>query len=77
MRSTTTKLIIAIVSIVLLTDSPHAQATGGGGPGGGRKQHQQKADKPAEQTPKADDKAYNAALKSLPDKKYDPWHAAR
>jgi hypothetical protein len=73
MRSTTTRLIIAIVSIVLLTDSPHAQTAGGGG----RRQHQQKADKPAAQTPKADDKAYNAALKSLPDKKYDPWHAAR
>jgi len=63
MRSTTTTLIIAIVSVVLLTDSPHAQTTGGS--------------KPAEQTPKADDKAYNAALMSLPDKKYDPWHAAR
>ena len=24
--------------------------------------------------PKADDKAYNSALKSFPDKQYDPWH---
>jgi hypothetical protein len=29
------------------------------------------------QKPKADDKAYNAALKSLPDKPYDPWHGVR
>jgi hypothetical protein len=29
------------------------------------------------QTPKADDKAYNAALKSLPSKPFDPWRGAR
>jgi hypothetical protein len=27
--------------------------------------------------PKADDKAYNAALKNLSDKPYDPWHGMR
>ncbi len=27
--------------------------------------------------PKANDKAYNAALKNLPDKQYDPWHGVR
>ena len=26
---------------------------------------------------KANDKAYNAALKNLPDKQYDPWHGVR
>jgi len=46
-----------------------------GGFGGGHKQ--QKSDKPAEQKPKVDDKAYKNALKSLPDKPYDPWHGAR
>jgi hypothetical protein len=44
--------------------------------GGGHK-HQQKTDKSASQKPKADDKAYNAALKNLPDKPYDPWQGAR
>ena len=39
--------------------------------------HQQKADKPTAQTPKADDKAYNAALKCLPNKPFDPWRGAR
>jgi hypothetical protein len=29
------------------------------------------------QKTKADDKAYNAALKSLPDKPFDPWHGVR
>jgi hypothetical protein len=26
---------------------------------------------------KSDDKAYNAALKNLPDKHYDPWRGVR
>jgi hypothetical protein len=51
--------------------------SGGSESAGGRKQHQQKADKPTAQTPKADDKAYSAALKSLPNKPFDPWHGAR
>ena len=70
------KLIITIMTVALLTQNCYAQA-GGGGSGGGRKQHQQKADKPTAQTPKADDKAYSAALKSLPNKPFDPWHGAR
>ena len=28
-------------------------------------------------TVKSDDKAYNAALKNLPDKQYDPWRGVR
>jgi hypothetical protein len=77
MNSTIAKLIITIMTAAMLTESCYAQATGGGGSGGGRKQHQQKADKPAAQTPKADEKAYNAALKSLPNKPFDPWRGAR
>jgi opacity protein-like surface antigen len=26
---------------------------------------------------KANEKAYNAALRNLPDKQYDPWHGVR
>jgi hypothetical protein len=70
------KLIITIMTVALLTQNCYAQA-GGAESGGGRKQHQQKADKPTAQTPKADDKAYSAALKSLPNKPFDPWHGAR
>jgi hypothetical protein len=69
------KLIITIMTVALLTQNCYAQA-GGGGSGGGRK-HQQKADKPTAQTPKADDKSYNAALKSIPNKPFDSWHGAR
>jgi hypothetical protein len=69
-------LIITIMTVALLTQNCYAQA-GGGGSGGGRKQHQQKTDKPTAQTPKADEKAYNAALKSLPNKPFDPWRGAR
>ena len=43
----------------------------------GRKRHEQKADKPIAQTPNADEKAYNATLKSLPDKPFDPWRGSR
>ena len=70
------KLIITIMTVALLTQNCYAQA-GGGGSGAGRKQHQQKTDKLTAQTPKADDKAYNAALKSLPNKPLDPWRGAR
>jgi hypothetical protein len=77
MKSAIAKLIITIMTAAMLTESCYAQATGGGGSGGGRKQHQQKADKPTAQKPKADEKAYNAALKSLPNKPFDPWRGAR
>jgi hypothetical protein len=30
-----------------------------------------------EQKLKANEKAYNAALRNLPDKQYDPWHGVR
>jgi hypothetical protein len=46
-------------------------------PVAGLKRHEQKTDKSTTQTPKANDKAYNAALKSLPDKPFDPWRGAR
>jgi hypothetical protein len=36
------------------------------------------AAKPEDQTKvKANEKAYNAALRNLPDKQYDPWHGVR
>ena len=77
MRFAIARLIVAVLALVLLVESAHAQAMGGGSGGGGRKQHQQKADKTDAQKPKVDHKAYNAALKSLPDKPYDPWRGAR
>jgi len=64
--------LLATCVIALLVGSANAQAPGGGG-----RKHEQKSDKPAEQKPKVDDKAYQNALKSLPNKPYDPWHGAR
>jgi hypothetical protein len=71
------RLIVSILAVALLTESSHAQATDGDVAVGGRKQRQQKTDKPAAQTSKVDEKAYNAAIKSLPNKAFDPWHGAR
>jgi hypothetical protein len=56
----------------MIAQTCNAQVSGSSGSGGGRKGHQQKADKPSASAPKANDKAYNAALKSLPDKPFDP-----
>ena len=75
MRFAIARFLFAAFAVALFMGSAHAQAPGGGGFGGGHKQ--QKSDKPAEQKPKVDDKAYKNALKSLPDKPYDPWHNAR
>ena len=75
MRFAIARSLLAAFAVALFVGSAHAQAPGGGGFGGGHKQ--QKSDKPAEQKPKVDDKAYKNALKSLPDKPYDPWHGAR
>jgi hypothetical protein len=74
MKSVTMVIVLLASAFGLTTISAHAQ--GMGGLGGGHK-HQQKTDKSDPQKPKADDKAYNAALKSLPDKPYDPWQGAR
>jgi hypothetical protein len=69
------KITVGILAVALITGGCYAQAMGGGG--GGRKQNQQKAEKSSAQTPKADEKAYNAAIKRLPAKPFDPWLNAR
>jgi hypothetical protein len=74
MRIGAIKILAAALALGLLAAS--AQAQMGGPPGGGGRQpfdkRNQKSGEPAK--PKADDKAYSSALKSLPDKQYDPWH---
>ena len=76
MKRVTMAIVLLASAFGLTTINAHAQ--GMGGFGGGHK-HQQKSDKSDPQKSKADDKAYNAALKTLPDKPYDPWrvHADR
>jgi hypothetical protein len=71
-RGTTAIIVLLALAIGLTTVSAHAQGMGGG------HKHQKQTDKADPQKPKANDKAYNAALKSLPDKpKSDPWQGAR
>lgn len=72
MRFAIARFLLAAFAVALFVGSAHAQAPGGGG-----RKHEQKSEKPAEQKPKVDDKAYQNALKSLPNKPYDPWHNAR
>lgn len=69
-----TKTVMATaLAVALMITSAQAQGGGMGG-GGGRHQKQQKTDKSASPASKADEKAYNAALKLIPDKKpADPW----
>jgi hypothetical protein len=69
------RIVAAALAMLMLTEAGHAQAMGGNG--GARKQHQKRTDKSDTQKTKADDKAYNAALKSIPDKPFDPWHNVR
>jgi hypothetical protein len=69
----TKQVMAAALAVALMATSAQAQGGGMGG-GGGRHQKQQKTDKPASTASKADEKAYNAALKLIPDKKApDPW----
>ena len=69
------RLAIAILALALTAS---AQAQHGPGLGGGHGKHgRQQADKGEAQKPKIDDKAYNASLRNIPDKKYDAWHGVR
>ena len=81
MKSAIARLITALLAAAVMVGPAGAQTPSGDGTGatafGGRKQHPQKADKNDAQKPKVDDKAYNAALKGLPNKPYDPWLNAR
>ena len=70
----TPRLLTAALAFGLLTASAQAQVGGGGGRG--RQAHQQ-PEKSGPQKPKTDDKALNAALRNIPDKKYDAWHGVR
>jgi Spy/CpxP family protein refolding chaperone len=72
------RILIAALLIplpLMLATAAYAQSSGpagmGGGSGGHR--HGQSAAEKASQSPKADDKAYKDALKTVPNKPYDPW----
>ena len=63
--------ILVIAAAVLALTAASAQAQGRRQPNDGAK--------PADNTPKVDEKAYKAALERIPEpkEKYDPWSGAR
>lgn len=67
-----TAVMLLGFAIGMGTIGAHAQGMGGG------HKHQKQTGQSDSQKRKADDKAYSAALKSVPDKpKPDPWQGAR
>jgi len=73
------RLLIAALAMALTVASAQAQL-GGIAPGSGIGKEAAKASQQADdakQKPKPDEKAYNAALRNLPNKQYDPWHGVR
>jgi hypothetical protein len=82
MRSLNTSLF-ACLALVAMTAAAGAQIQQPGVPAGSQiGSHAAKADERGDKAAdankvKANDKAYNAALKNLPDKQYDPWHGVR
>jgi hypothetical protein len=78
------RLFLAGIIIAMLANSTYAQDVSTPGIGMGRRggkgrkpaqnTEQQAADKAKQ---KAADEAYKAALKKIPDQKYDPWQSAR
>ena len=63
------RTFVVALTVVLVALPAYAQG------GHGRRHHH--SDQKTERKPKVDDKAYNRALSSLPDQKYDPWSNMR
>jgi hypothetical protein len=77
-------LIATASALALMTASAHAQIASPNGtmvPGSGIGDKAAAGNAKASQNdpakPKANEKAYNAALQNLPNKQYDPWHGVR
>jgi Spy/CpxP family protein refolding chaperone len=74
-------ITLVTFAVTLFAASAQAQDAGGmsgmGGGFGGRHHKQGQTKTTDTPKPKADEKAYTAALKDLPDKKYDAWHGVR
>ncbi len=80
MRNGLLKILAAGLFVALFAAGAEAQGVGGtNGMGNGFGGHhgQKNAKKPDPPKPKVDEKAYRAALKQLPDKKYDAWGGVR
>ena len=72
------RILIAALAIAVTMASAQAQVAGVGGPIPGSQIGKHVSDQHTEGPKvKVDDKAYNSALRNLPDKQYDPWHGVR
>jgi hypothetical protein len=69
MRALPVTTLIVLFAVCMSAQSTQAQGMGGGGRG---RQHAD-APKTTGKATKADEKAYKDALKSIPEKKVDPW----
>jgi hypothetical protein len=74
MKNISVRLTAAAMIAALAAATANAEAAGSGL--SGHKQ-QSKTGKAESKSPKADDKAYASALKTLPDRPYDPWRGVR
>jgi len=80
MMNRLTVSLAAAVAVALATPAADAQVNPQAQQMGSASRIGQSASKAMEEksvAPKANDKAYDAALKNLPDKQYDPWHGVR
>jgi hypothetical protein len=79
MRILVMRVLVTALAIALMTADASAQGVGGmgGGAAGGHQQPHGKTDKIEPAKPKVDEKDYNAALKSIPDKHPDAWSGMR
>lgn len=66
------RVLVAALLLALPLWGTQAQMMGGGG-----HKHQKSASSAQDHAPKADEKAYAAALKNVPNRPYDPWHDVR
>lgn len=65
-------VVIALAAVALLAAPAHARGKGGPQSGADQQQSAEQKKKNAEA-----EKAYNAALGQIPEKKFDPWGSVR
>jgi hypothetical protein len=77
----TTRILVAVSALAALTVAAQAQQGPGMSPASSRigQSAASASDKINEESKavKANEKAYNSALKNMPDKSYDPWRGVR
>jgi hypothetical protein len=73
------RLLIAAVTLILTVGAAFAQVVSPSLQGNSRIGQSAQRALETETTikPKVNDKAYESALKNLPNKQYDPWHGVR